>query len=196
MKPAPSTRYPWGTETPGPRLRASCARARTGIGQVDAPGHHKIAERIDTAVQAVRPLVETMEHVSRTGLRVRGSNTNAVSGTTVSDAVGSVREALVAMATSSATTLSGRFDAFVRRGRIAHRACGDRDQARHRRDRRGRSPRSVARVRSLIGTGSSLCPVTETLAVTRRELCLRSRAVRRFVAAARTASNVPVCTLG
>ena len=71
MKPAPSTRYPWGTETPGPRLRASCARARTGIGQVDAPGHHKIAERIDTAVQAVRPLVETMEHVSRTGSRRR-----------------------------------------------------------------------------------------------------------------------------
>ena len=114
MKTAPSTRYPWGTETPGPRLRASCARARAGIEQVNAPGnHHQIAERIDAAVQALRPLVETAEYVSRAGLRARGTNKNAVSGTTVSEAVDAVREALSAMAASTATTLSAHFEAFV-----------------------------------------------------------------------------------
>lgn len=113
MKPASSTRYPWGTETPGPRLRASCARARTGIEQVTVPGnHHQIAERIDTAVQALRPLVETAAYVARAGLRARGTNKNAVSGTTVSGAIDAVREALAAMAASTATTLSGHFEAF------------------------------------------------------------------------------------
>ena len=121
MKPVSSTRYPWATETPGPRLRASCARARTGIEQVNAPGnHHQIAERIDAAVQALRPLVETAEYVSRAGLRARGTNKNAVSGTTVSGAVDAVREALSAMAASTAPmkntaaiTLSAHFEAFV-----------------------------------------------------------------------------------
>ena len=113
MNSAPSTRYPWGTETPGPRLRASCARARTGLEQVNAHGnHHDIAQRIDAAVQALRPLVETMDHVARSGLRVRGSNRNAISGETVSDAVGAVRETLVAMSASTAATLSGHYEAF------------------------------------------------------------------------------------
>ena len=107
-------RYPWGTETPGPRLRASCARARTGIEQVNAPGnHHQIAERIDAAVQALRPLVETLEYVSRAGLRVRGSHNQAISGATVSEAVSVVREGLLAMSTSTAGTVSGHFEALA-----------------------------------------------------------------------------------
>ena len=114
MKPAPSTRYPWGTETPGPRLRAQCARARTGIEQVNAPGnHHQIAERIDAAVHALRPLVETAEYVARAGLRARGSDKNSISGTIVSEAVDVVRESLGAMAASTATTVSAHFEAFA-----------------------------------------------------------------------------------
>ena len=82
--------------------------------QVNAPGsHHQIAERIDAVVQALRPLVETMEYVSRAGLRARGRNKNAIAGTTVSDAVDAVREALAPMAASTAITLSGHFEAFV-----------------------------------------------------------------------------------
>ena len=114
MKPTTSTRYPWGTETPGPRLRAACARARTGIEQVKSPGnHHEIAGRIDAAVQGLRPLVETMEYLARAGLRTRGSNKNAIAGTSVAKAVDAVREALAAMSGSTATTLSGHFDAFA-----------------------------------------------------------------------------------
>ena len=114
MKSASTKRYPWGTETPGPRLRADSARARTGIKQTNAPGtHRQIPERIDAAVQGVRPLVETTEHLARAGLRTRGSNKDAIAGTSVSEAVDAVREALAAMATSTATTLSGHFDTFA-----------------------------------------------------------------------------------
>ena len=114
MKTKPETRYPWGTETPGPRLRAAAARARAGIEQVQAPGtHRQIPERIDAAVQGARPLVEALEHLARAGLRTRGSNKNAIAGASVSEAVDTVREALAAMAGSTAITLSGHFDAFA-----------------------------------------------------------------------------------
>ena len=53
-----STRYPWGSETPGPRLRAACARARTGIEQVQAPGtHRQIADRTWRARATPEPTV-------------------------------------------------------------------------------------------------------------------------------------------
>lgn len=116
MKTTPSTptRYPWGTETPGPRLRATAARARTAIEQVQAPGNHRqIPDRIDAAVKGARPLVGALEHLARAGLRTRGSNKNAIAGASVSEAVNAVREALAAMAGSTATTLSGRFEAFA-----------------------------------------------------------------------------------
>ena len=114
MKTTSSTRYPWGTETPGPRLRAACARARTGIEQVTAPGtHRQIADRIDGAVQGLRPLVETMEYLARAGLRTRGSNKNALDGGTVAQGVEAVREALAAMAASTASTLSPHLEAFA-----------------------------------------------------------------------------------
>ena len=114
MKTNPEPPYPWGTETPGPRLRATAARARTGIEQVQAPGtHRQIADRIDGAVQKLYPLVDALDHLARAGLRTRGSNKNAIDGRSVATAVEAVREALAAMAGSTATTLSGHFDAFA-----------------------------------------------------------------------------------
>ena len=114
MKTNSETRYPWGTETPGPRLRAAAARARTGIEQVNAPGKHRqIPDRIDAAVKGARSLVDALEYLARAGLRTRGSNKNAIAGASVSEAVDALREALAAMATSTATTLSGHFDAFA-----------------------------------------------------------------------------------
>ena len=114
MKTTTSKRYPWGTETPGPHLRAACARARTGIEQVQAPGtHRQIADRIDGAVQKLRPLVEALDHLARAGLRTRGSNKNAIDGRSVATAVEAVREALAAMAASTAMTLSNHFEAYA-----------------------------------------------------------------------------------
>ena len=58
-------------------------------------------------------MVEALEYLARAGLRTRGSNKNAIAGASVSEAVDAVREALAAMATSTATTLSGHFDTFA-----------------------------------------------------------------------------------
>ena len=108
-----SARYPWGHETPGPRLRTVCAKARTALEQVDAPGFHRIAGRVDAAVQAVRPLVDTMEFVARAGLRASAKSADTVPGTDVSDAVRLVRDALGALLESSASTQSARYGALV-----------------------------------------------------------------------------------
>ena len=79
-----------------------------------SPGtHRQIADRIDAVVPGLRPLVETLEYLARTGLRTRGSNKNALAGETVTEAVDAVREALATMASSSASTLSGHFEAFA-----------------------------------------------------------------------------------
>ena len=114
MPRSPTPRYPWGTETPGPRLRATSARARTGLEQVDAPGFHHIAERVGAAVQSVRPLVETMEFVARSGLlRAGARDDETVDGAQVLEAVRGVREALVALHASTALTQSTRYEALV-----------------------------------------------------------------------------------
>ena len=113
MPRTPSNRYPWGTETPGPRLRSTSAKARAGLEHVDEPGFHRIAERVDAAVQAIRPLVDTMEYVARAGLRVRGAGDDTVRGKDVSDAVREVRRALVALHASTALTQSACCEALV-----------------------------------------------------------------------------------
>ena len=106
-------RYPWGTETPGPRLRTTCAKARTGIEQVDAPGFDSIVERVKAAVQAVRPLVDTVEFVARAGLRVHATDAQTVPGADAAEAVREVREALAALAASTALTQSECYRAFA-----------------------------------------------------------------------------------
>ena len=108
-----SNRFPWGRETPGRRLRTACDKARTALEQVDAPGFHRIPERVNAAVQAVLPLVETMEFVARAGLRTRARSADTVPGADVSTAVRTVREALAALLQSSASTQSARYEALV-----------------------------------------------------------------------------------
>ena len=106
-------RYPWGTETPGPRLRTTCTKARAGLEQVDAPGFDGIVERVKVAVQAVRPLVDTVEFVARAGLRVHANDEQTVSGADAAEAVREVRDALAALATSTALTQSDCYRVFA-----------------------------------------------------------------------------------
>ncbi len=106
-------RYPWGTETPGPRLRATCAKARGGLEQVDTPGFDGIVERVKVAVQAVRPLVDTMEYVARAGLRVHAPDEQTAPGAEAAAAVRDVREALAALAASTALTQSECYRVFA-----------------------------------------------------------------------------------
>ena len=106
-------RYPWGSETPGPRLRTACTKAGARLKQVDAPGFDGIVKRVKAAVQAVRPLVDTVEIVARIGLRVHAPDERTVPGTEAADAVHEVREALAALAASTALTQSECYRAFV-----------------------------------------------------------------------------------
>ena len=106
-------RYKWGTETPGPRLRTTCAKARAGLEQVDAPGFDGIVERVNGAVKAVHPLFEAVEFVARNGLRVHAADEQTVPGAEATEAVREVREALAALAVSTALTQSECYRAFV-----------------------------------------------------------------------------------
>lgn len=107
--------YPWDTtETPGPRLRAACDKTRSALEQVNAPGFHAIAKRVDAVVRPARPLVETMDYLARKGLRTsRGQSVETVDGKDVSEAVRAVREALVALHASTALTQSTCYEAFA-----------------------------------------------------------------------------------
>ena len=106
-------RYPWGTETPGPRLRITGDKSRVALKQVDAPGVKRIPERIGAAVEPIRLFVEAMEFVAREGLRTGARTDRTVQGADVAAALGEVYEALGPLAESSALTLTPRYEAFV-----------------------------------------------------------------------------------
>ena len=106
-------RYKWGYESPGPRIRTACDKTREALAQVDAPGFHHIAKRVDAAVQAAHPLAETMEHAARAGLRTAARSAATVPGADVAAAVRAANEAVGALLESSASTQSARFEAFV-----------------------------------------------------------------------------------
>ncbi len=107
-------RYPWGTETPGPRLNATCDKAEKGLKLVDQPGYRQITEHVDHAVQELRPLVDSMEFVARAGLlRPRAQPDDTVQGAQVLEAVRAVHEALVILNASTALTLGSRWEALA-----------------------------------------------------------------------------------
>ena len=64
-------------------------------------------------LQAIRPLVDTLEFVARAGLRVRGRGDDTVHGKDVSEAVREVRRALAALYASTALTQSACYEALV-----------------------------------------------------------------------------------
>ena len=108
------TRYPWGTETPGPRLTATRDRAAKGLKKVDQPGYKQITEHVNHAVKELRPLVQAMEFVARAGLlRPRARTDDTVQGAQVRDAVRAVHEALVALNASTALTLGANYEALA-----------------------------------------------------------------------------------
>ena len=109
----PHARYPWGTETPGPRMRSTCIKARAALEQVDTPGFHRIAERVDAAVQSIRPFVDTMEYVARAGLRTGARNDETVQGSNVAEAAREVRKALHALQESTALTQTLRYKVLL-----------------------------------------------------------------------------------
>ena len=105
------THRPWGRETPGTRLRSTAARAREGLGEVDAPGFGDIDARVRRVVTESRALLEALEYIARTGFRGRASETS-IPAEEVNTALGSMRDALLELAHASVLTLSERYAAF------------------------------------------------------------------------------------
>lgn len=111
-----SSHYPWGTMTPRERLRALSEKLRSALNETQSSGFSDIAERVKAVVHASRPLVDTLEHLARAGLRPMGKQPDAsdlpVSAAAVDAAVQSVNTSLGDVVSSSIHTSSERYQAF------------------------------------------------------------------------------------
>ena len=107
-----SPAYPWGMQQPRERLKVVSARLRTAIDDVASPGFPAIASRVQAVVHALHPLVDVMEHLSRSGLRVRKGGAIPLPGADVSEAVKAVRVSLGELASSSVLTVHAGYQAF------------------------------------------------------------------------------------
>ena len=111
--PKPQTRYPWGSEKPSNRLRAVCARIDHRIKTAKEADYPRIQDRINAVVAETHHLVNALDHLSRNGLRSRGTDPSPLDHTEVNAVLDSVREAISELGTSSAHTLSTRYETFV-----------------------------------------------------------------------------------
>ena len=104
-----SRRYPWGTQAPTSRIRDLSAKATTAIAQVDEPGFVQMHDRVTGAVQAAFVLVQVVDHLSTTGLRVVGTKETPLASSEVSAAVDQVREAVAALGASNVVSVGDCF---------------------------------------------------------------------------------------
>ena len=111
--PKSQTRYPWGSEKPSNRLRAVCARLDHRIETAKEADYPRIQDRINAVVAETYHLVNALDHLSRNGLRTRGTDPSPLDHTEVSAVLDSVRNAISELGASSAHTLSTRYEAFL-----------------------------------------------------------------------------------
>ena len=118
MTSAPrSPQYPWGTMTPRERLRTLSEKLRGAMKDTSEPGFFEILNRVQAAVHAVHPLVETMDHLSRSGLRPMNkkgaSAADSLPAADVASAVQSVNAALGGVVSASIHDATERYQAFA-----------------------------------------------------------------------------------
>lgn len=107
------SRYPWGTTTPRPRLRAVCAGVRVALDDAKSPGFGPHASRVTRVVQATVPLVEAMRHLSGAGLRPAATaDAKPIDAADVRAAVDRVDGSVNDLAAASVFDLSERYRAF------------------------------------------------------------------------------------
>lgn len=111
--PKSQTRYPWGSEKPSNRLRAVCARLDHRIETAKEADYPRIQDRINAVVAETYHLVNALDHLSRNGLRTRGTDPSPLDHTDVNAVLDSVRNAISELGASSAHTLSTRYEAFL-----------------------------------------------------------------------------------
>ena len=111
--PKTQARYPWGSEKPSNRLRAVCARIDHRIKAAREANYPGIQDRINAVVAETHHLVNALDHLSRNGLRSRGTDPSPLDHTEVNAVLDSVRKAISELGVSSAHTLSKRYEAFL-----------------------------------------------------------------------------------
>ena len=104
------TTYPWGTVQPRVRLRETSQRLRKALDTVGEGGFESLPSRVKAVVGAARPLVDTLDHLSRRGLRSTEGNT-LVADTEVVVVVQATHAAVGELAAASVLTLSERYAA-------------------------------------------------------------------------------------
>ena len=109
----PTTRYPWGTASPATRIRETSTKARNGLNAAaEATGIDASVASLKTAAMASQPLTETLDYLSRAGLRTRGEQ-DPLDGSVVADAVQALHQTLGELAVSTPSSLSGCYTAYV-----------------------------------------------------------------------------------
>ena len=111
--PKSQKRYPWGSEKPSNRLRAVGARLDHRILAAREANYPEIQDRINAVVAETYHLVNALDHLSRNGLRSRGTDPTPLDHTEVDAVLDSVRKAISELGTSSAHTLSTRYETFL-----------------------------------------------------------------------------------
>ena len=108
-----SRRYPWGTQAPTSRVRDLSAKATAAIAQVEEPGFGEIQSRVTRAVQATFALVQVVDHLGTSGLRVVATKEGPLASSEVVAAAEQVHDAVAALGVSSAVTLGESFQRFA-----------------------------------------------------------------------------------
>ena len=104
------TTYPWGTVQPRVRLRETSQRLRKALDTVGEGGFESLPGRVKAVVGAARPLVDTLDHLSRRGLRSAEGNT-PVAEAEVLTVVQATHAAVAELAAATVLTLSERYAA-------------------------------------------------------------------------------------
>ena len=106
-------RYPWGVQTPSSRLAYALDAlevSRAAIARARFPDLLAATRRV---IDCVVMLLEVLDHIARTGMRVRGARAqDRVAAADVVRAASGLREASGALALSSVLNVSRRYADF------------------------------------------------------------------------------------
>ena len=106
------TGYPWGKASPATRIRETSAKARSGLDKAATARFGQIVDRAAEAARASQSLADTLDYLSRAGLRTRGGK-DPIEGTDVAAAVEAVHQALAELGVASVVTLSDCYNAYA-----------------------------------------------------------------------------------
>ena len=108
------TVYPWGGKPPRQHLEASIAQIEKGLEATRNPGLMAIQDSVAIAVHSARPLLNALEHLSRSGLQRRGDNGQPVTAVQIDEKIKVARLAVASIAQSTGWNLKDNLQEFSR----------------------------------------------------------------------------------